>query len=659
MKKAAFAFAAAILGGCGGSASTISGRVADGYIRGATVFWDCNGNESLDADEISTRTGVGGTYTIEEKSDNQSCSLIALVGLDAVDEDKPYQPIKSAYKMRAAPGLPQLITPFTTVVAGRISSGAESTTSSADINIAGALGLSGSVLTDYLQSSSSENIKKHALASFLVTGFQGAAAASITEISTQSYNNALSAVSQPSAPMSFRLGIQPFIFDVDSVGDTLRAVAAAAKTTNIVVRKTQLSDSVSNAVLDEIASGLTFNHAADYGIVDFEAIDLATLKHWASLIRSRRIGLENSQIAAALQKFSDNRQLLLAKASKDFNTTIADETALQNLFLSDPKATLDFVIEVADSWTSASLDIVSIATAGSTGKLSSAALKLVKSKGRVESIKNLAEKAHLSGSMIQCSADLVNISVDWTSAKPADLVTAISHCLAVVADVVSDLKKIKAAGSLSNAIKATNTLQVFTVDLVTDGSEDDKLVALIGVTTDLFYAFKDIASILDDPATATVLSFIDLPTQGLRAWATGIKLASAAGKVQDLAVTKAIQDFDAETAKIFKIYYAAYLSAFSGYFSVVDSEVGPYISSAAATTLTNGTFLVTANGSNIPPISLSATLGGVLCAETGVPAVRSRQFICPSFSGISADFIVLNGNIRLPSSILIALPQSP
>jgi len=42
----------------------VSGRVADGYIRGATVCVDLNENDSCDTDEPSAITGPGGTYDL-------------------------------------------------------------------------------------------------------------------------------------------------------------------------------------------------------------------------------------------------------------------------------------------------------------------------------------------------------------------------------------------------------------------------------------------------------------------------------------------------------------------------------------------------------------------------------------------------------------------
>lgn len=63
---------AGIIGGCGGggsstpsaTTSSISGKVADGYLAGATVFLDKNGNYQLDAGEPFAMTDANGAYIL-------------------------------------------------------------------------------------------------------------------------------------------------------------------------------------------------------------------------------------------------------------------------------------------------------------------------------------------------------------------------------------------------------------------------------------------------------------------------------------------------------------------------------------------------------------------------------------------------------------------
>jgi hypothetical protein len=93
-------------GGSGGSANStddfasVSGKVIDGYISGATVFLDLNFNGVLDAGEPQTGSGDFGDYTLELSPEDREClgyvPLVVDVPAGAIDEDqgevdKPYQ----------------------------------------------------------------------------------------------------------------------------------------------------------------------------------------------------------------------------------------------------------------------------------------------------------------------------------------------------------------------------------------------------------------------------------------------------------------------------------------------------------------------------------------------------------------------------------------
>ena len=106
--------------GCGGeSTEQVSGRVADGYLQGVTVFWDCNGNMRLDNNEPFTISGRGGQYTIVTAPVAQApllqCTLRAKVPASAIDEDTG-QSVGDQYMMSAVSGSPEFISPLTTLL---------------------------------------------------------------------------------------------------------------------------------------------------------------------------------------------------------------------------------------------------------------------------------------------------------------------------------------------------------------------------------------------------------------------------------------------------------------------------------------------------------------------------------------------------------------
>lgn len=88
-----------LVAGCGGGgsvsgstgtpASSISGKVADGYLVGAKVFLDKNGNYQLDAGEPSAMTDANGAYTLNvEPADVGKYPIVAMaIQGQTVDRD--------------------------------------------------------------------------------------------------------------------------------------------------------------------------------------------------------------------------------------------------------------------------------------------------------------------------------------------------------------------------------------------------------------------------------------------------------------------------------------------------------------------------------------------------------------------------------------------
>ena len=77
-----------LIAGCGGGGGTtpaastalVSGKVADGYLVGAAVFLDKNGNYQLDAGEPSATTDANGNYTLTvDPADVGKYPIVAMV----------------------------------------------------------------------------------------------------------------------------------------------------------------------------------------------------------------------------------------------------------------------------------------------------------------------------------------------------------------------------------------------------------------------------------------------------------------------------------------------------------------------------------------------------------------------------------------------------
>ncbi len=103
----------------------ISGKVIDGYVSGATVWLDLNGNKIKDADEPAVISKQKGDYLLELTEAQLECAAYATLYVDvpvgAIDEDTG--PVTAAYQMARPPQLKPLsdkdvlhISPLTSVL---------------------------------------------------------------------------------------------------------------------------------------------------------------------------------------------------------------------------------------------------------------------------------------------------------------------------------------------------------------------------------------------------------------------------------------------------------------------------------------------------------------------------------------------------------------
>jgi len=151
------------LSGCGGGggsvgSTSISGSVIDGYIRGAVVCVDVNGNLRCDADEPRGVSGEGGAYSINAGFNVSGYNVIAEVGVDAVDEEEG--PVTSAFSLAApADSASVQVTPLTTMVSMELISNTDASitfaekVSQARESVALATGISTAVLSsDFVKS---------------------------------------------------------------------------------------------------------------------------------------------------------------------------------------------------------------------------------------------------------------------------------------------------------------------------------------------------------------------------------------------------------------------------------------------------------------------------------------------------------------------------
>ena len=136
----------------------VSGRVADGYIRGATICVDINENGQCDADEPQTVSGEGGTYDLDVPADAADKPILAIVPPEAVDEDTG-EPVGKELHFSTPGDRPEFVSPITTLVHQELKNNPSLSTEDAESAMKETLGMSGtedaSLFTDYVAESES------------------------------------------------------------------------------------------------------------------------------------------------------------------------------------------------------------------------------------------------------------------------------------------------------------------------------------------------------------------------------------------------------------------------------------------------------------------------------------------------------------------------
>lgn len=102
---AAVLVAFGLIAGCGGSSTgsnptttSVSGKVADGYLVNASVFMDKNGNYQLDTGEPSATTDANGAYTLNvDPADVGRYAIVALATKGVTIDKDTGLPVENSY----------------------------------------------------------------------------------------------------------------------------------------------------------------------------------------------------------------------------------------------------------------------------------------------------------------------------------------------------------------------------------------------------------------------------------------------------------------------------------------------------------------------------------------------------------------------------------
>ncbi|WP_429885498.1 hypothetical protein [Geoalkalibacter halelectricus] len=167
------------LGGCGGGGSssdprsddrevTLSGVVADGYLRNAEVFADCNGNRVWDEGEARGISQEGGFYTLSGVGLDECVIVVNVVAGQTIDEDDPDNFVDRDYTLMAPAGRPDFVSPLSTLVQGHVDAGKGLVEAEELVSTGLGLDDSTSLYLDYIEG---ENADLHEMAQIVAATF--------------------------------------------------------------------------------------------------------------------------------------------------------------------------------------------------------------------------------------------------------------------------------------------------------------------------------------------------------------------------------------------------------------------------------------------------------------------------------------------------------
>lgn len=355
--------------GCGGGGGTsspggssvVSGKVADGYIQGATVFWDCNKNKLLDNSEINAKTGKGGAFEIAS-APSTDCSLVATVPIGAIDEDAPNTPIASAYTLVSTKGNETFISPLSTLVATHMDNNPTASQSDAETAVATMLGVTGNLNSDYIAVQVAENVKKKGVAKVIATVLQAnhisgtpSVGASNAYAKVQSIAPSIGSVdfSNNSAIDDFlnHNSLKGFIKLSEFVAFDSTESYAARPVSSLNLTESQLT------TLDSIVAAANNKSAIRHGVVKFNEFDYNELiKIQSDLVTAGLIAGSSDPAVAKIKKQRDDTTAYL---SAYYSANLKDKNTFFN---NNIAANVNYITRVSIDGLDAVSGAVSMAT---------------------------------------------------------------------------------------------------------------------------------------------------------------------------------------------------------------------------------------------------------------------------------------------------------
>lgn len=596
LRIAVLVFASALYG-CGDT-SNISGKVLDGYISKATIFWDCNLNGQLDAGELSVTSTPGGSYEIEA-SPKAGCRLTAYISADSIDEDTGTS-VLAPYVMMALDSNPTIISPLTTLA---VMDGVSANQTVAAENIKSKFALKLRIDTDYLQSTPTDYVDARKYAKVTAQLLQGnySAVAGYSPSTYSDISKSIDGLKDKIAAASVADLINKSAIDFTGLLKGIFHIFYADPTLGVKVNDYQLSASQVSYLKSLIADSRVTPYIGS-GRIAWTRLDLATLENINSKLNTN--GFVSSASPSLLTTYSARYTAV--------NTRFADLIQGSNSVVTLDSESIAAIFDVGAAALKGGYGVAKMASV--VPNVSGVFNKIKMTPGAqgalIRNLNNLSKYTDFLKKTAECGVSIKDFLAVFNN---GDEITPEAYL-----DVMKGVGKLVGCmGSYIDEAPAGKGIGYF-VDLFTAGSatEDEKLDAAVA----LLDALNIVISLTPPtPFSNFVSGFLDLVGAGLDSYKAGLTIAKQAGKKFDVLSSDLQKLQDKQLAMLKQQYLAQSIDAKIGY-GVIRADwplfTPPIIDPNASNSLTedfNGTAVDTTkwnidgagDGIHIGPVSVA------------------------------------------------------
>lgn len=622
---------ASLIAGCGGGGGAgiakVNGKILDGYISNATVFWDCNLNGKLDAGEVSTISIAGGSYAIDP-APRSGCRLTAYIPATAIDEDTGTA-VLTPYTMMALDANQAIISPLTTLAVLNTSS--NQTVAVADLKAAFSINLA--IDGDYIATQSQDGIFARKVAKVTAQLLQANhspqyvySSSAFKNVST-SLSTLVSSINGASLSDVVRKIIlipsdllHPFVnfFYIDSALG-IRVNSTGRASDQVAYLSTLISDP---RVTPHIGSGQ----------IAWEQVDLAALGDINSKLN--QLGFTSDRTAQLTLEYSNKRDAISAK----FAPLIQDSNSVITL----DGESIGALFDIADAAIKGGYGVAKMAAVAPnvTGVFNNLAMTPGAQGKFIRNIDKLSKYTDFEKKLADCGTPLSDFrtTFDGSDISPDKYLSALKNVGALVGCLGSFIDEQPVGQGIS-----------YFVGLFKAGAADES--EAIEAAATLFETLNLVIGLAPPtPFTNFVSGFLDVMGAAVDSYKAGVTIGVQAGKKFDLLAADLDAQQNVQLAIVKREYLAQRVRALLGY-SIVRADWTTFVGPITATNFSDDfsgasldakKWVVESLGGNVASLTwqgsyLEINVPGGSCGYCGI---SDGSRFTPQTDSLAGDFVM-------------------